>query len=135
MFSELFPHIGQDFERAKKDAHILAIHMGIAIAVAIFLTCKAIELVWRVLSQHPNSALLWVLTVLTVGSFAAAAFLLGLGETEPLLNGLALASLFCLLVTAKVIETRDGQFMSRHVTYELLVDDMLHRPWFKLDPR
>lgn len=99
----------------------------LVVAITIWLTVKATELVARVMVAHPENRAMWVL----LGTFLLTSLAAALTEGRyPVLVGLAAAALTVLLVTAKVLEIYYDQFLQTERTRDDLVNEVFHEPWW-----
>jgi hypothetical protein len=100
--------------------------------VLIWVLVKAIELIARMLMAHPDSKLLWLPLVSTVGLVVIAALL---SFHLAVLNILTCLSFGGLLLSAKTTEIYFGQLGGRQSNPEIGLDQVLPQPWFDLPGR
>jgi hypothetical protein len=99
----------------------------LGLIVAVWFLVKCFELVVRVLVAHPDNRPAW----LALGSFLLLATLAALAQgQQPLLNGLAGASLVVLVMVAKITEIYYDQLFQRELAREQVVEQVLHEPWW-----
>jgi hypothetical protein len=103
--------------------------MIVGLIITIYLTCKGTELIIRQLLAHRDHKVLWGFTTATLGFLAAAGIS---GFQSATLIGLTIASFVFAVITAKVVETQYNQLFERRVTMPVVIDEVLHKPWFAL---
>jgi hypothetical protein len=105
----------------------------VALIIGAFLTAKAVELVLRVMVKYPQHCFMWVL----LGLWAITLVVLIVVANQPkatpdaALVGFSLSTA-SLLLAAKGVEIYHEERFEREITKEVVIDDVLRRPWFSL---
>src|SRR5262245_49880281 len=111
----------------REEAHAIGFALGVGLAIVCFIAVKSIELLVRVLAKYPHCKALWA----ALAVFGLATLLTPL---YPTLLPLWALSFLALLATAKTAEVYYDQLLQTPVTKEELLDNVLHKPWWQLNP-
>ncbi len=101
----------------------------LTILISAWLLSKTFELVARVLVRHPDCRPVWAALAVFVLTFTAMVATNGRYET---LDACALVSLVLLAMVAKVAELYYDNLLQQEVRKEVVIDQVLHAPWFSL---
>ena len=100
--------------------------------VLVWVLVKAIELIARMLMAHPDSKLLWLPLLSTVGLVLLSALF---SFHLAVLNILTCLSFGLLLLSAKTTDIYFGQLGGRQNNPDIGLDQVLPHPWFDLPGR
>jgi hypothetical protein len=99
----------------------------VIIVISIWLTIKYIELVVRAFMLNPRFKPLWVATGFMIIMSLIAYF----NQFENwIVVEIYYLSHLILIVMSKAIEVYHGEVVKKEVTKEMVVDEVLHSPWW-----
>lgn len=100
---------------------------------------RGVSLVVRVLRQHPHHHGLHIALASCLGSWGLAGLAAALTSVASnprlliILTVMAGIATVALLITAKLVDLDGQDLFQRERTKETLLEDVLHRPWWKAD--
>lgn len=117
---------------------------ALLLAVLAYYAFRAGWLVIRVFRRHPRNRALWSALGVSLGTWALVGLVAAVtGATQAPAHEQAVASLLvalavvavgataALVITAKVIDLREDHLLQRELSKEILVEDVLQRPWWE----